>query len=404
MASQYILDNKRLKESESERDLGVIIDKNLRFSDHCNNVANSANVALGMIKITINSKSKSIITGSTTAAIIYLLNKITTMLEKIQYVRVIALDFSKAFDTVKHSELCRKLAGTQITDKVYNWITDYISGRFHCTKYEGKISAPEKINASIVQGSAIGPVAYILTASDLKVASQGNEMSKYADDTYLLIPESNDHTTQDELVNVENWARANNLSLNRAKTKEMIVARRRLITSPNTTSGIERVTSLNVLGVEIQDDLKMRGHISNLIAGANRDLFALKTLRNHGLPQNNLAQVCRATLVSKLTYASPAWRAYCNAEEISMISAVERKARRWGLWGDSRETIENVLDLADKQLFEKILKQPHHPLRGLMPPIKKTVYNLRERSHPFQLPAKTVCNTRNFITRMLYNF
>src|SRR3954469_23344939 len=61
-ASQYILNDKHLKESQSERDLGVTIDKNLKFSDHCNKVANSANVTLGMIKRTINSKSKSIIT------------------------------------------------------------------------------------------------------------------------------------------------------------------------------------------------------------------------------------------------------------------------------------------------------------------------------------------------------
>ena len=62
MASQYILNDKKLKESESERDLGVIIDKNLKFSDHCNKVANTANVTLGMIRRTINCKSKSIIT------------------------------------------------------------------------------------------------------------------------------------------------------------------------------------------------------------------------------------------------------------------------------------------------------------------------------------------------------
>ena len=61
-ASQYTLNDKKLKESESERDLGVIIDKNLKFSDHCNKVANMANVTLGMIKRTISCKSKSIIT------------------------------------------------------------------------------------------------------------------------------------------------------------------------------------------------------------------------------------------------------------------------------------------------------------------------------------------------------
>ena len=47
-----------MKESESERDLGVIIDKNLKFSDHCNKVANNANVTLGMIKRTISCKPK----------------------------------------------------------------------------------------------------------------------------------------------------------------------------------------------------------------------------------------------------------------------------------------------------------------------------------------------------------
>ena len=62
IVSQYILNDKRLKGSESERDLGVIIDRSLNFSNHCNKVANSANVTLGMIKRTINAKSKSIIT------------------------------------------------------------------------------------------------------------------------------------------------------------------------------------------------------------------------------------------------------------------------------------------------------------------------------------------------------
>ena len=59
-ASQYILNDKSLKDLESERDLSVIIDKNLKFSV-CNKVTNNANVTLGMIKRTINCKSKSII-------------------------------------------------------------------------------------------------------------------------------------------------------------------------------------------------------------------------------------------------------------------------------------------------------------------------------------------------------
>jgi len=61
-SSQYVLNDKHLKELEKERDLGIIIDRNLKFSEHCNKVANTANVTLGMIKRTINCKSKSVIT------------------------------------------------------------------------------------------------------------------------------------------------------------------------------------------------------------------------------------------------------------------------------------------------------------------------------------------------------
>ena len=50
-ASLYVLNDKGLKESESERVLGVIIDKNLNLSDHCNKVANNANITLSMFRL-----------------------------------------------------------------------------------------------------------------------------------------------------------------------------------------------------------------------------------------------------------------------------------------------------------------------------------------------------------------
>jgi len=53
-------------------------------------------------------------TGSTTAAIVYLLNSVINLLETEPYVIVIPLDFSKAFDTVRHSTLLHKLAQLHI--------------------------------------------------------------------------------------------------------------------------------------------------------------------------------------------------------------------------------------------------------------------------------------------------
>jgi len=47
--------------------------------------------------------------GSTTAALIYLFHQLTHLLQKYEYVHLIALDFPKAFDSVIHSTLAEKL-------------------------------------------------------------------------------------------------------------------------------------------------------------------------------------------------------------------------------------------------------------------------------------------------------
>ena len=94
-------------------------------------------------------------TGSTDAALITLLHTVSTMLTTQPFVRVFAIDFSKAFDTVRHAVLMEKMARIAIPDAVYNWINDFLRGHSHCTKYDGITSELADILASIIQGSAI---------------------------------------------------------------------------------------------------------------------------------------------------------------------------------------------------------------------------------------------------------
>jgi len=91
-------------------------------------------------------------TGSTTAALIALLQSISDFLATNPYVVVIGLDFSKAFDTVRQSSLLRKMALLDIPDSVYNWLVDFFCDHSHCTRFGGSVSAFQSIPPALYKG------------------------------------------------------------------------------------------------------------------------------------------------------------------------------------------------------------------------------------------------------------
>jgi len=103
------------------------------------------------------------------------------------YVIVYALDFSKAFDSVRQSAVLEKYSRLSLPDNIYNWVEAFFRDHEHCTRFGENVSQFRSIFASIIQGSAIGPVSYVITASDLQPVVSGNYIDKYADDTYLII-------------------------------------------------------------------------------------------------------------------------------------------------------------------------------------------------------------------------
>ena len=164
-------------------------------------------------------------------------------------------------------------------------MVDFFSGHAHCTVYRDQTSTLKSINASIIQGSAIGPAAYVVNAGDLHTLTPNNQLVKFADDTYLIIPASNLDSRSAEVDNIETWASTNNLTLNRTKTKEIIFVdtRRKLqVVSPPALSGIVRVTSLNILGVTMTNGLSASDHVRGIISDSAQTLYALRVLRAHG--------------------------------------------------------------------------------------------------------------------------
>jgi len=129
-----------------------------------------------------------------------------------------------------------------------------IAVRFYLLTYcQGQTSMLKDITASIIQGSGQRH-----TWSMQPTSGRWSKRSKFADDTYLLIPASNADSRSIELKNAETRARANNLTLNNCKTKETIVVDRKRrrhaeIATPPEMPVTARVTSLTVLGVTVMD-------------------------------------------------------------------------------------------------------------------------------------------------------
>jgi Reverse transcriptase (RNA-dependent DNA polymerase) len=124
-------------------------------------------------------------------AIITILDHITNLLVKNPYVVVIAIDFTKAFDTFRHATIIEKLAVLNLPDNVCNWVSYFFSKRSCCTIFLGETSSYLEVSASIIQDSATGCAMYVVTAANLSSKTSRNEVCKYADDKYLIIPASN---------------------------------------------------------------------------------------------------------------------------------------------------------------------------------------------------------------------
>jgi hypothetical protein len=323
-------------------------------------------------------------------------------------VAVISLDFSKAFDTVRHSTLLEKMAQLDLPDNVYNWLVDFFSGHTHCTVYRGETSTLRSITASIIQGSGIGPASYVINASDLEVLTPGNKLCKFADDTYLIIPAINVESRSAEIDHIEAWALKNNLTLNRKKSKEIIFVdtrRKRGVAAFPPMPGIPLVTSLKVLGVTLTNGLSASDHVRGVMTNCSQTLYALRVLRTHGMCDLALQTIFRSVVVAKLLYACSAWWGFTNATDRQRVNAFLRRSIRCGYCPTDLPPFEELCQAADQQLFAKILTNNSHLLHELLPPptVASQNYFLRTRAHNRQLVSHSGHLTdSNFFTRMLF--
>ena len=126
---------------------------------------------------------------------------------------------SKAFDTIDHTILLKKLSYYGIQHKSLNLFKNYLPERYQYVSVGNTESTHCKINTGVPQGSILGPllfITYILYADDTTLISNiSNFKSTNA-------PISTTENINDELGKISNWLAVNKLSLNAGKSNYMV--------------------------------------------------------------------------------------------------------------------------------------------------------------------------------------
>jgi len=187
----------------------------------------------------------------------------------------IFIDAKKAFDTIDHKILLKKLRKYGFYGAELKLIENYLTNRYQVTEVDGVVSGLLKILAGVPQGSILGPLLFIIYINDLPSVSTFRSFL-FADDTSLHMSDKNikmlESKANTELERVGLWFRANNMVLNSKKTKYILFG------APKNTqfkleiegdiidrvSNYEKENYVKLVGIALDEKLSFKHHI-NLI-------------------------------------------------------------------------------------------------------------------------------------------
>ena len=235
-------------------------------------------------------------------------------------VGLVFIDLKKAFDTVDHDILCKKLELYGVQQRELSWFRSYLSNRKQFCRVNGVDSNVAEIEVGVPQGSCLGPLLFLIYINDLPQAVQDSSVTMYADDTSLC-HQSHDLTQLNEAINsdlkkLETWLNGNKLSLNVAKTHSMLISTKQKGSSLRSRNEalelkireneLEVVQKTKYLGVQIDCNLDWKEQIKAVSTKVSRAIGFLRHAKSF-LPVASLKTLYTGIVEPHFRYCCSVW-------------------------------------------------------------------------------------------------
>ena len=252
-------------------------------------------------------------------AVSELLTEIIKSKEERLYTAAMFLDLSKAFDTLEHEVLLKKLEKYGVRGIANNWYRDYLSNRRIRTKCttastgKTEYSDYKQVTYGTPQGSCLGPLIFILFTNDLHHQLYHCQSLLSADDTTIYKSHRNlqylSLCIEDDMNRLMKWFQANKLTLNIKKTVCILFQRpgcnkKIQIRMENTV--IQNTSETKFLGIWPDENLKWNTHIQKLTLKLTRNTNLLRYNQNL-MPTNTKKLVYHAHISSHIQYGMLLW-------------------------------------------------------------------------------------------------
>jgi hypothetical protein len=273
---------------------------------------------------------------------------------------LVSLDMSKAFDTVDHHQLIRKLhTQTTIPGTFRKFLANYMQGRKGYTVYNGKTSRQRNFRSGVPQGGVLSPTLFNIYMADIPQPRHENmTLTTYADDINFTTTHVNvdmaARQSEAYLNIVNDWTKPNHLRLNADKTLTTLFTSQ--TAQYNHTLNIHLEGNLlrteknpKILGVTFDPGLTFNKHAENTKVKGKRTLNILKQLTgtDWGKHKETLTATYKTYTRPILEYASPVWSSMISKTNMGELQIVQNAALRVST-GQTKDT--NIQYLHDETL------------------------------------------------------